>query len=217
MIFQRLKEAQNTTAMLTTFQVCSIIDRSLLYLYRNIVYLFFVSRYILCFFFYIYIYQLFVLLNPHFFPYTLYPSLLFLLFYIICQEVDMTNLIALRTKHKEEFEKSHGVKLGFMSAFVRVSNVYFHLLLHLIASLFVLYYIHFLLIMYVWWCCNILSLFKLRNYTYFTYVFRKQTFATLCRLITYAYLSSTFFTLLLQHSSTFLSPRISIGIYRCPY
>lgn len=32
----------------------------------------------------------------------------------------MTNLIALRNKYKEEFEKSHGVKLGFMSAFVRV-------------------------------------------------------------------------------------------------
>jgi hypothetical protein len=26
----------------------------------------------------------------------------------------------MRNKHKEEFEKSHGVKLGFMSAFVRV-------------------------------------------------------------------------------------------------
>lgn len=39
------------------------------------------------------------------------------------QEVDMTNLIALRNKHKEEFEKSHGVKLGFMSAFVRVRSL----------------------------------------------------------------------------------------------
>lgn len=38
------------------------------------------------------------------------------------QEVDMTNLIALRNKHKEEFEKTHGVKLGFMSAFVRAST-----------------------------------------------------------------------------------------------
>lgn len=38
------------------------------------------------------------------------------------QEVDMTNLIALRTKHKDEFEKTHGVKLGFMSAFVRAST-----------------------------------------------------------------------------------------------
>ena len=36
----------------------------------------------------------------------------------------MTNLIALRNKHKEEFEKQHGVKLGFMSAFVRVSVLY---------------------------------------------------------------------------------------------
>ena len=35
----------------------------------------------------------------------------------------MTNLISLRNKHKEEFEKSHGVKLGFMSAFVRVRTV----------------------------------------------------------------------------------------------
>lgn len=35
------------------------------------------------------------------------------------QEVDMGNLIELRNKYKEEFEKSHGVKLGFMSAFVR--------------------------------------------------------------------------------------------------
>lgn len=35
------------------------------------------------------------------------------------QEVDMGNLIELRNKYKDEFEKSHGVKLGFMSAFVR--------------------------------------------------------------------------------------------------
>ena len=56
-IAQRLKEAQNTAAMLTTFQEC-----------------------------------------------------------------DMTNLIALRNKYKDEFEKIHGVKLGFMSAFVKVSN-----------------------------------------------------------------------------------------------
>ena len=58
-IAQRLKEAQNTTAMLTTFQEC-----------------------------------------------------------------DMTNLIALRNKYKDEFEKIHGVKLGFMSAFVKVSKLY---------------------------------------------------------------------------------------------
>eukprot|EP01034_Spumella_vulgaris_P022253 gene22253-28366_t len=37
------------------------------------------------------------------------------------KEVDMTNLIELRNKYKEDFEKIHGVKLGFMSAFVRAS------------------------------------------------------------------------------------------------
>ena len=38
------------------------------------------------------------------------------------QEVDMTNLIAMRNRHKEAFEKIHGVKLGFMSAFVTAST-----------------------------------------------------------------------------------------------
>jgi len=38
------------------------------------------------------------------------------------QEVDMTNLIAMRNRHKDQFEKSHGVKLGFMSAFVTAST-----------------------------------------------------------------------------------------------
>lgn len=38
------------------------------------------------------------------------------------QEVDMGPLIDLRNTHKEEFEKIHGVKLGFMSAFVRVTS-----------------------------------------------------------------------------------------------
>lgn len=38
------------------------------------------------------------------------------------QEVDMTNLIDLRNRYKEDFEKVHGVKLGFMSAFVRVCS-----------------------------------------------------------------------------------------------
>ena len=37
------------------------------------------------------------------------------------QEVDMTNLIALRSQFKDEFEKKHEVKLGFMSAFVKAS------------------------------------------------------------------------------------------------
>lgn len=38
------------------------------------------------------------------------------------QEVDMGPLMEMRSKHKEEFEKKHGVKLGFMSAFVKAST-----------------------------------------------------------------------------------------------
>ena len=38
------------------------------------------------------------------------------------QEVDMGPLMEMRNKHKEEFEKKHGVKLGFMSAFVKVCS-----------------------------------------------------------------------------------------------
>src|SRR5207237_2325692 len=34
-------------------------------------------------------------------------------------EVDMTNVMALRNQYKDLFEKRHGVKLGFMSFFVR--------------------------------------------------------------------------------------------------
>jgi len=34
-------------------------------------------------------------------------------------EVDMTQIIELRTKYKDSFEKAHGVKLGFMSFFVK--------------------------------------------------------------------------------------------------
>ncbi|MBU2379694.1 MAG: 2-oxoglutarate dehydrogenase complex dihydrolipoyllysine-residue succinyltransferase [Alphaproteobacteria bacterium] len=34
-------------------------------------------------------------------------------------EVDMTNVMALRSQYKEAFEKAHGVKLGFMSFFTR--------------------------------------------------------------------------------------------------
>ena len=34
-------------------------------------------------------------------------------------EVDMTQIIELRTKYKDSFEKSHGTKLGFMSFFVK--------------------------------------------------------------------------------------------------
>lgn len=36
-------------------------------------------------------------------------------------EVDMTNLMAMRNEYKEEFLERHGVKLGFMSAFVKAS------------------------------------------------------------------------------------------------
>jgi 2-oxoglutarate dehydrogenase E2 component (dihydrolipoamide succinyltransferase) len=34
-------------------------------------------------------------------------------------EVDLTEVIALRTRYKDAFEKQHGVKLGFMSFFVK--------------------------------------------------------------------------------------------------
>ncbi|MBV8061324.1 MAG: 2-oxoglutarate dehydrogenase complex dihydrolipoyllysine-residue succinyltransferase [Alphaproteobacteria bacterium] len=34
-------------------------------------------------------------------------------------EVDMTNIMALRNQHKDSFEKKYGVKLGFMSFFVK--------------------------------------------------------------------------------------------------
>ena len=36
-------------------------------------------------------------------------------------EVDMHNLTNLRAKYKDEFEAAHGIKLGFMSAFVKAS------------------------------------------------------------------------------------------------
>lgn len=39
------------------------------------------------------------------------------------QECDMGNLIDMRNKYKEQFEKVHGVKLGFMSAFVQASTM----------------------------------------------------------------------------------------------
>ena len=34
-------------------------------------------------------------------------------------EVDMTEVMALRSQYKEQFEKKHGVKLGFMSFFTK--------------------------------------------------------------------------------------------------
>ena len=36
-------------------------------------------------------------------------------------EADMSRVIALRTAHKEAFEKKHGVRLGFMSFFVKAA------------------------------------------------------------------------------------------------
>lgn len=36
-------------------------------------------------------------------------------------EVDMTNIIAIRNQYKDIFEKKHGVKLGFMSFFIKAS------------------------------------------------------------------------------------------------
>jgi 2-oxoglutarate dehydrogenase E2 component (dihydrolipoamide succinyltransferase) len=36
-------------------------------------------------------------------------------------EVDMTNVIALRNAYKDKFEKQHGIKLGFMSFFVKAA------------------------------------------------------------------------------------------------
>lgn len=36
-------------------------------------------------------------------------------------EVDMTNILALRNQYKDLFEKKHGVKLGFMSFFIKAS------------------------------------------------------------------------------------------------
>jgi 2-oxoglutarate dehydrogenase E2 component (dihydrolipoamide succinyltransferase) len=36
-------------------------------------------------------------------------------------EIDMTNIMAMRAKYKDAFLEIHGVKLGFMSAFVRAA------------------------------------------------------------------------------------------------
>lgn len=38
------------------------------------------------------------------------------------QEVDMSNYIDLRNKYKDEFEKAHNIKLGFMSPFVKAAT-----------------------------------------------------------------------------------------------
>eukprot|EP00939_MAST-03C_sp_MAST-3C-sp1_P000772 g772.t1 len=39
------------------------------------------------------------------------------------QEVDMTNLIALRKQYKDTFTEKHGVKLGFNSAFIKAASM----------------------------------------------------------------------------------------------
>ena len=36
-------------------------------------------------------------------------------------EIDMTNVIALRNEYKDEFEKKHGIKLGFMGFFIKAA------------------------------------------------------------------------------------------------
>src|SRR5690606_5515812 len=36
-------------------------------------------------------------------------------------EIDMSNVIALRNEYKEAFEKKHGVRMGFMSFFVKAA------------------------------------------------------------------------------------------------
>ena len=36
-------------------------------------------------------------------------------------EVDMSQVIALRTRHRDEFERRHGIKLGFMSFFIKAA------------------------------------------------------------------------------------------------
>jgi len=36
-------------------------------------------------------------------------------------EIDMTEVIALRQRHRESFQQKHGIKLGFMSFFVKAS------------------------------------------------------------------------------------------------
>ena len=37
-------------------------------------------------------------------------------------EIDMSNLMGIRKRYQEQFQKKHGVKLGFMSAFVKAAT-----------------------------------------------------------------------------------------------
>ena len=38
-------------------------------------------------------------------------------------EVDMSFVMALRAEYKEEFEKNHGARLGFMGLFVKAASL----------------------------------------------------------------------------------------------
>jgi hypothetical protein len=38
-------------------------------------------------------------------------------------EIDMTNLMDMRAEYKDAFQEKHGVKLGFMSGFVKVDTI----------------------------------------------------------------------------------------------
>jgi hypothetical protein len=42
-----------------------------------------------------------------------------------CHFVDRTNLMEMRSQHKDTFMEKHGVKLGFMSGFVKVTAKFF--------------------------------------------------------------------------------------------
>jgi 2-oxoglutarate dehydrogenase E2 component (dihydrolipoamide succinyltransferase) len=39
-------------------------------------------------------------------------------------EIDMTNLMDMRAEYKDAFQEKHGVKLGFMSGFVKVGTIH---------------------------------------------------------------------------------------------
>lgn len=41
-------------------------------------------------------------------------------------EIDMSNFINIRKEYQEAFSKKHGVKLGFMSAFIKASTAALH-------------------------------------------------------------------------------------------
>ncbi|KAG0606747.1 hypothetical protein M758_9G164000 [Ceratodon purpureus] len=45
-------------------------------------------------------------------------------------EIDMSNIMQMRTQHKDAFIEKHGVKLGFMSGFVKVMMFFFLLIMY---------------------------------------------------------------------------------------